>query len=99
LELRIMKKLLVTAALSVAMGLGTMGAMVATSTSAEAAVVCNRFGDCWRTTARYTYRPAWGLRVYNDNWRWRSADNRRYRWMQARNGRGYYGRNGIWITF
>ena len=94
-----MKKLLVPAALSVAIGIGTLGTFVATSTPAEAAVVCNRWGDCWRTTTRYTYRPAWGLRIYNDNWRWRSADNRRYRWRDARNTRGYYGRNGIWIQF
>ena len=94
-----MKKLLAPAALSVAIGIGTLGTFVATSTPAEAAVVCNRWGDCWRTTTRYTYRPAWGLRIYNDNWRWRSADNRRYRWRDARATRGYYGRNGIWIQF
>src|SRR4051812_48487980 len=51
LEMMIMKKLLVTAALSAAIGLGTLGTLVATSTPADAAVVCNRYGDCWRTTS------------------------------------------------
>jgi hypothetical protein len=94
-----MKKILMTAALSAVVGIGTLGTLVATSAPAEAAIVCNSHGSCWRTTGRYTYRPAWGLRVYNDNWRWRSADNHRYRWMNANNGRGYYNRSGVWIRF
>lgn len=73
------------------------GAVMATVETASARVVCNRYGDCWRTSERYDYRPAWGLKVYDDNWRWR--DGERYRWREAHRGRGYWGRNGVWITF
>jgi len=75
------------------------GALVATLETASARVVCNRYGDCWRTADRYVYRPAWGLRVYDDNWRWHARDNARYRWRDAHRGRGYWGRGGVWITF
>jgi hypothetical protein len=73
------------------------GAVMATVETASARVVCNRYGDCWRTKERYDYRPAWGLKVYDDNWRWREGE--RYRWRDTNRGRGYWGRNGVWITF
>jgi hypothetical protein len=75
------------------------GAVIASAQTASAAVVCNRYGDCWRTSARHDYRPAWGLRVYDDNWRWHARDDRRYRWRDAPPRRGYWGRGGVWITF
>ena len=31
-------------------------------------------GDCWHTTDRYDYRPAFGIRVHDDNWKWRARD-------------------------
>jgi hypothetical protein len=71
------------------------GALAATAGSASAYVVCNRHGDCWHTTDRYTYRPAWGLRVHDDNWRWRHRGH--YRWREHE-GRGYW-RSGVWVTF
>lgn len=89
-----MKKLLVTAALSAVIGAGSL---VAFTAPASAAIVCNRSGDCWHTTGRYRYRPAWGLTVHPDNWTWRSRDARRYRWREHE-GRGYW-RGGIWIGF
>jgi|SRR4051812_38666051 hypothetical protein len=95
----IMKKLLLTAAMAAAIGVGTLGTLVATSTAANAAVVCNSHGDCWRTTTTYRYRPAWGLHVYSNSWKWRAAEANRYRWRNAQRTRGYYGRNGVWITF
>lgn len=73
-------------------------ALAATAGTASARVVCNGYGDCWRTTERYDYRPAWGLKVYDDNWRWHKRDNARYRWRDH-SGRGYYGKGGVWITF
>jgi hypothetical protein len=80
-------------------GVGAVAATTAvTTTSASAAVVCNREGDCWRTKGRYAYRPAWGIRVYDDNWRWHHRDRDRYRWRDARPGRGYW-RSGVWVTF
>ena len=69
-------------------------ALAATAGSASAYVVCNREGDCWRTHERYNYSPTFGLRIYDDNWRWRSGE--RYRWRDYHRG---YWRNGVWITF
>jgi hypothetical protein len=88
----VMTKLLVTAALSAVIGAGSL---VAFTAPASAAIVCNRDGDCWHTTERYRYRPAWGLTVHPDNWTWR--DSRRYRWREH-DGRGYW-RGGVWIGF
>ena len=87
-----MKKLLVQGALAALLG---VGALAATAGSASAYIACNGHGDCWHTTSRYTYRPAWGVTVHDDNWRWAARD--RYRWREH-TGRGYW-RNGIWITF
>jgi hypothetical protein len=72
-------------------------AIVATVDTASAYVVCNSYGDCWRTRERYSYQPSWGLKIYDDNWRWRDRDRARYRWRDY--NRGYYGRGGVWITF
>lgn len=87
-----MKKLLVSAALSAVIGAGSLLAFTA---PASAAVVCNRTGDCWHTNSRYSYRPAWGLTVHPNNWRWGARDH--YRWREH-NGRGYW-RGGVWIGF
>ena len=70
--------------------------MVALAAPASAAVVCNRSGDCWHTTESYTYRPAWHIRVHDDNWKWRAREH--YRWREHE-GRGYWGRGGVWVTF
>ena len=51
------------------------GAILAMAAPASAYVSCNRYGDCWHTTDRYTYRPAWGITVHDDNWRWRHRDH------------------------
>ena len=83
-----------TLVLGTAIGLG---ALIATADVASARIVCNAYGDCWRTREVYTYNPAWGLRIYDDNWRWHARDNARYRWRDY--NRGYYGRGGVWITF
>jgi hypothetical protein len=72
-------------------------ALAATLIPASAYVACNRYGDCWRVHEKYDYRPAWGISVYDDKWRWAERDNNRYRWRDY--NRGYYGRGGVWITF
>ena len=72
-----------------------IGAMVALAAPASAYVACNRSGDCWHTTDRYTYRPAFGVTVHDDAWKW--GDHDRYHWREH-DGRGYW-RNGAWITF
>jgi len=69
--------------------------LAATAAPASAYVACNRHGDCWHVTDRYDYRPAWAIRIHDDNWRWHG---RHYRWREHE-GRGYWGRNHVWITF
>lgn len=76
--------------------LAIAAALAVTTTSASAAIVCNRDGDCWRAKQRYDYGPKLGLRVYGDNWHWRKGE--KYRWREAREGRGYW-RRGVWIQF
>lgn len=84
-------KFLIQTALAVLVG---AAALAATTTTASAAVVCNR-AECWHTTSRYDYRPAWGLTIHDDNWRWGTNDH--YRWREHA-GRGYW-RNNVWVTF
>ena len=69
------------------------GTFVAASTPASAAVVCNRWGECWRTRTVYHYPARVGIVVRNDSW-WR-AHHRNYHWRTAHRGRGYW-RNGSW---
>lgn len=85
------------------MGLITKSAFAAASllalsaTTASAEIVCNEEGDCWHVRERHVYRPEFGVKVYPDDWRWRDADARRYRWREHE-GRGYWHR-GVWIGF
>lgn len=74
------------------------GVLVLGATTASAAVVCNKDGDCWRTKKRYGYKPEFGLTIHSDSWKWRDRDRAKYRWREGREGRGYW-RNGVWITF
>jgi hypothetical protein len=76
-------------------GLMGVGAAVVTASPASAYIACNRHGDCWHTRDRHAYRPGWGVTVHDDNWRWRG---RGYRWREHE-GRGYWGRGGVWIRF
>jgi hypothetical protein len=78
------------------------GAVVAagialSATSASAYVACNGEGECWHVHrhAYYNYRPAFGVVVHPDNWRWSDGDH--YRWHDHA-GRGYW-RNGVWVRF
>lgn len=65
----------------------SVGALVSTASSASAAIVCNANNVCWHTQARYNYRPAYGVVVHENGWRW--GDNERYQWREHR-GRGYW---------
>jgi hypothetical protein len=62
---------------------------------ASSAIVCNTEGDCWHTTTMYQYRPAFGLTIHPDDWRWRETEN--YRWREHE-GRGYW-RGDRWEEF
>jgi hypothetical protein len=67
------------------------------ATSASAAIVCNRDGDCWHVKGRYAYQDGWGLTVHPNNWRWGGAD--KFRWREpVREERGYW-RGGVWVRF
>jgi len=70
--------------------------LVGAAGTASAYVACNGRGDCWHVKDRYDYRPSFGVTIHDDNWRWR--EHERYRWREHA-GRGYWGRNGVWITF
>jgi hypothetical protein len=67
-------------------------------TGANAAVVCNDAGDCWRTKERYEYPSGVNIQIYDDDWKWDDADADRYRWREAGKGRGYW-QDGVWIDF
>ena len=77
--------------------LGVVG-VLALTTSASAAVVCNDEGDCWRVKDKHTYPPEVNVRIYEDDWKWADADRERYRWREPGAGRGYW-RGGVWIGF
>ena len=79
------------------LALGVLGAVVLTSTSASAAIVCNEEGDCWRVKERHEYPPEVRLRVYEDDWTWPEVEKHKYRWREGK-GRGYW-RKGVWIEF
>lgn len=87
------RNLLTTGAVAALLGIG---ALAATSTSADARTVCNRFGDCWHERDRYDYPATLGVRFYNDAWRLHHRNG--YHWRDHHEGRGYW-RNGLWITF
>ena len=77
--------------------LGVVG-VLALTTSASAAVVCNEEGDCWRVKDKHTYPPEVNVRIYEDDWKWADADRDRYRWREPGAGRGYW-RGCVWIGF
>jgi hypothetical protein len=74
------------------LGVGMASLSAAT---ASAAVACNHEGDCWHVQRPYAYRPAYGVVVHPDNWRW--GPHEHYRWREHA-GRGYW-RHGRWVAF
>jgi hypothetical protein len=74
--------------------LASLAALVLSSMTVSAAVVCNDEGDCWRVKERFEYKPELRLRVYEDDWKWK--DGEKYRWRDAGPGRGYW-RGGVWV--
>ena len=71
--------------------------VVTLATSASAAIVCNREGECWHVKNRYAYDAGWGLVVHPNNWRW--GPREKFVWREpVREERGYW-RGGVWIKF
>ncbi len=68
-------------------------ALAFTATAASAEVVCNGEGECWHVRSHVEYKPEFGVRVHEDNWKWRESEH--YKWREHE-GHGYW-RNGIWI--
>ena len=81
----------------VSAALGILG-VLALTTGASAAVVCNEDGGCWRVKEKHTYPPDVKLHVYEDDWKWADTDSAKYRWREPGPSRGYY-RGGVWIGF
>lgn len=77
--------------ISAVLGIGA----IALATTANAAVVCNDEGDCWRVKERHTYPSDVKLHVYEDDW---VIDTKKYRWRDPGPKRGYW-RGGVWINF
>ncbi len=84
---------------SLSLALLAAGSVLAFSAiAAKADVVCNEEGDCWRTKTKYEYRPEFKVRVYKDDWKWDQKEDKKYRWRESREDRGYW-RQGVWIGF
>jgi len=88
-----------------AAGLATACALAASASPASARVVCNRYGDCWRTQETVVYPRALGVRVYNDRYADEAYRERRWRRMHRHwraddhmHDRGAW-RDGVWVTF
>jgi hypothetical protein len=95
-----LKKTLLAASAAVIVG---AAGLIVIATPASARVVCNSYGDCWHTDARYDYnrydrdqRPVY----HSDDWyfhqHWDSDRDHHFR--ESHEGRGYY-KNGIWLSF
>jgi len=72
-----------------------LGGGLATATSAGAAVVCNRYNECWHTHDRLTYPANIGITFYDDTW---TFPNTNYHWVRDRDDRGYW-IHGRWHRF
>ena len=72
------------------------GSLAVTSVPANAAVVCNRWHECWRTNSHYAYPARLGLVIRDDVWV--ARHHRGYHWRHDRDDRGYW-RNGRWHSF
>jgi hypothetical protein len=68
------------------------GTLVATSAPASAAVVCNRWHECWRVRNAYSYPTRLGIVIRNEAW---VRGHPGWRWRANHEGRGYWHR-GHW---
>ena len=89
-----MKKTLTLAAIAATLAIG---GVAATATTASAAIVCNRDGDCWHVDNRLAY-PHMRFERHPDDWYFhRHWDNDRdHHWREYHEGRGYYD-HGVWM--
>ncbi|MEJ0046663.1 MAG: hypothetical protein WDN04_11530 [Rhodospirillales bacterium] len=71
------------------------GALVASTSTASAAIACNAEGVCWHVPRAYAYAPAYGVVVHPDHWRWGPSEH--FVWREHP-GRGFW-RGGVWVKF
>jgi len=90
----LLKTALSAAAITLLMG---AGALVATTGTASARMVCNTEGDCWHSDKSYSY-PATGYTKHNDDWYFHQTWNDQHHYRDYHEGRGYY-KGGLWIGF
>lgn len=88
------------------LGAYALGAVAATGAFyfatpvAQAYIACNRSGECWHTSQRYTEYPAsLGIQFYSDDWRKEHESDMRYRWMPDRDPDSGYYSDGQWRPF
>jgi hypothetical protein len=86
-----MRKLTTLAASAALASIMTVGLWSATSVTASAETVCNRWHECWHVDNHYDYPANVGIVVRPDGWH-----GRHYHWRHAHPGHGYY-RSGVWI--
>ena len=92
--MKLMKTALSAAAITMLMG---TGALVATTGTASARMVCNSDGDCWHTERTYRY-PDRSYTHHNDDWYFHQTWNDQRHYREPHEGRGYY-KGGLWIGF
>ncbi len=75
-----------------------VGGLALSTTPASAHVACNRFGECWHTSNRYTTYPAnLGVVFHDDAWRASHMKHRHWR-DDPKDDKGYYS-HGHWRSF
>lgn len=75
------------------------GVLAASASVASADVACNRFGECWHVTTRYTtYPDTLGVVFHDDAWR-AAHRHGHWHWRDDRpDDHGYY-LHGVWTPF
>lgn len=89
-----LRSTLAKGALIAAVASGTLAA----ASTASADVVCNRFGECWHTYGYdHDYPTGVGIVIHSNDWGWRHRHD--HDWRRDHYARGYYDRDGFWISF
>lgn len=70
-------------------------ALAFTASGASAKIACNQEGDCWHVQVEHKYEPSFGVKVYDDDWKWKEGE--RFKWREHE-GRGYW-HGDKWIEF
>ena len=88
------KSIISTAAVAL---LVAAGAVIATTGTASARVICNAEGDCWHTDAPPPRVPGVTFSVHPDDWYFHQHWDADHHFRDYHAGRGYY-KGGVWVT-